>query len=158
MDKKEILINKIREAFNNVKLEGGIGLNEAQGIDDYEDAQTRKKLRDKDEKENWEAIPSSELNRCNSSLSFFDPKGMRFHLPAFMIALLSNEYNFGLVFTLTNVSRNSKTQLYSKSQFSDLTKEQREVIKAFLEYLLEDDEYEYERDQIKYALDNYWQE
>jgi len=42
MNKKEILINQIKEAFSNVTLENGIGLNEAQGIDDYEDAQTQK--------------------------------------------------------------------------------------------------------------------
>ncbi len=148
MDKKEVLITKIRKAFQNVTLENGVGLNQAQGIDDYEDAQTLKKLRAMDEKMNWETIPSSELNRCNSSLSFFDAKGMRFHIPRFMIAELNNEYSFGLIFTLTNVS--------SKSQFSDLAKEQREVISLFLEYLLKDDEYEYERETIRLALDNYW--
>lgn len=150
MNKKEILINQTKEAFNNVKLEDGIGLNEAQGFDDYEDAQTQKKLRDKDEKENWEAIPSSELNRCNSSLSFFDAKGMRFHLPSFMTTELNNEF-LGIVFTLTLGSDNAKAQR------SALSSVQKKSIRAFLEHLLEDDEYKYERNQIKYALDNCWQ-
>jgi len=70
-----------------------------------------------DEKMNWENIPSSELERCNSSLSFFDAKGMRFHLPAFMIVAINNGYHFELVFTLINVSGNSKTKFYSELQF-----------------------------------------
>ncbi|MBB4807918.1 hypothetical protein HNP38_003234 [Chryseobacterium defluvii] len=44
MTKKEI-IQEITLAFKNVKLEDGVGLWEAQGIDAYADAQTIKKLR-----------------------------------------------------------------------------------------------------------------
>ncbi len=33
----------IREAFKNVTLENGVGLNQAQGMDDYADAHTLKK-------------------------------------------------------------------------------------------------------------------
>ncbi|MCF6297866.1 MAG: hypothetical protein L3J08_07780 [Flavobacteriaceae bacterium] len=151
MNKKDTLITKIREAFSNVKLENGIGLNEAQGIDDYEDAQTQKKLRAMDEKMNWENIPSSELERCHSSLSFFDPKGMRFHLPAFMIAELNNEFTFELIFCLINDIE------YVKTQFVALSKKQKEAVKLYLEYIIEDEKGYYgDKNQIKSALDNYW--
>ncbi len=150
MNKKEILISQIKEAFHNVTLENGIGLREAEGIDDYADAKTRKELRAMDEKRNWGNISSSTLNEYNSSLSYFDSKGMRFHLPSFMIAELKGEYLDSVVFHLVNNSDSSK------ARFSALSNSQREVIKQFLEYLLEDDEYGYERNQIKYAIDNYW--
>src|SRR5688500_17196676 len=84
----EALCDLIREAFAGVKLGNGIGLQEAQGIDDYADKETCARYRAGDEKEDWTRIPAEELSRCNSSLSFFDAEGMRFHLPAFLVAEL----------------------------------------------------------------------
>ena len=45
---KEELIIEIRTAFNNVKLEDGVGLWEGQGIDDYADSKTMAELKRKD--------------------------------------------------------------------------------------------------------------
>ena len=82
---KEKLKTKIRTAFKAVELEDGIGLWEAQGVDDYADKKTILKLREKDERKNWNNISYKELAICESSLSFFDAKGMRFYLPQFLI-------------------------------------------------------------------------
>ncbi len=79
-------------AFDGVKLEDGIGLYEAQAIDGYADLETRASNRSRDEKEDWKSITNSSLNECNSSVHFFDPKGMRFHLPAFMLCELQGKY------------------------------------------------------------------
>lgn len=146
----DILISEICEAFKRVKLEEGIGLNEAQGIDDYEDQDSCKMLREKDEKEDWSKISVQELNRCYSSLSFFDKKGMRFHLPAFMIADIKDQYEYGLAFNLTNLNE------YSENQYSGLSPEERTVVKKFLEYMSEDEEYLFERPTIQQALVGYW--
>lgn len=97
------LIAQIAEAFSGVVLGDGVGLRHAQGLDDYEDEATCARYREADEKEDWQAITSSDLNSCNSSLSFFDPEGMRFHLPAYMSAELRGEYNCGMAFSLTQV-------------------------------------------------------
>ncbi len=103
------------------------------------------------EQPNWKNIPSSELERCNSSLSFFDAKGMRFHLPAFMIAELNNEFTFELIFCLINDIE------YVKTQFVALSKKQKEAVKLYLEYIIEDEKGYYgDKNQIKSALDNYW--
>lgn len=147
---KQFLISEITEAFKDVTLDGGIGLNEANAIDDYKDAQFREECRKIDEKQHWNAIPSSVLNQFNSSLSFFDPKGMKFHLPAFMISEIKAEYNFGMSFALTNLSE------YSRSQFVLLSGKQREVVKLFLEFLLEHPDYEFEKPAIKAAIERYW--
>jgi hypothetical protein len=147
---KEELLNQIEAAFQGVKLEDGIGLSEANAIDDYEDAAFRKKCRSNDEKNDWKIIHSNHLNSNYCSLSYFDAKGMRFHIPAFMIADLKGEYEFGIVFTLTNISD------YSKSQFSLLTIEQRFAIKSYLIYLSKNPNYEYERNLINEAVNGYW--
>ena len=147
---KIYLISKISEAFKDVTLEDGIGLSEANAIDDYKDEQFRMECKKKDEKFNWNAISSALLNEFYCSLSFFDAKGMRFHLPAFMIAEIKDEYKFGLSFPFTMLSD------YSKSQFALLSKNQRSVVKLFLEYLLEHPNYEFEKPDIEKAIENYW--
>jgi hypothetical protein len=147
---KTELISLVREAFKNVTLEDGIGLSEANAIDDYRDAAFRSECRKKDEQQNWTSIPSSELNLYNCSLSFFDAKGMRFYLPAFITAELKGEYNFGLTFTLTHLSD------YTKKQFELLSPQQRKAVCSFLEYLETDPDHEYESAGIKTAIADYW--
>src|SRR5687767_4152799 len=70
------LCERIEAAFDGVTLGKGVGLHEGQAIDDYEDASTRGAYRAKDEKKDWRKIPAEALNRCSSSLSFFDAEGM----------------------------------------------------------------------------------
>lgn len=144
------LISKITNAFKDVELEDGIGLSEGDAIDSYKDQAFRNECKKKDEKKQWDAIPSSALNDFYTSLSFFDAKGMRFHLPAFMIAEIKGEYRFGMAFALTHLSD------YTKSQFVLLSSEQRQAVKLFLEYLSEDLNYEFERPVIKAAIETYW--
>ena len=88
MTKKEQLIQDINEAFRGVKLEDGIGLWEGQGLDDYATNVECRKLREQDEKDDWRKIPVIDLYKCSSSLSFFDAKGMRFHMPIFLLFAL----------------------------------------------------------------------
>jgi hypothetical protein len=144
------LISQIEQAFAAVQLEEGIGLGEADAVDSYADAATRAARREKDEKQSWKRISSADLNHYYCSLSFFDAKGMRFHLPAFMIAEIKGEYRFGMAFALTQLSD------YSKSQFSLLTTQQRKAVCSFLEWLAESPDYEFERTAIKDALEKYW--
>ena len=79
-----------------------------------------------DEKMDWANIPIEQLNRCYSSPSFFDAEGMRFHLPAFMICDLKNEYNFDFCFSLTQIND------YKMTQFSNLNKKQRQAVQPLL--------------------------
>lgn len=104
MTSKEDLIKKIHEVFQGVKLEEGVGLWEGQGHDDQLTAEECRKLRERDEKEDWMKIPIIDLYKCSSSLSFFDAKGMRFHMPIFLLFALDvfekeeeNLYEKGLI-------------------------------------------------------------
>lgn len=142
----------IEAAFLGVTLGRGIGLQEAQGLDDYEDAGTRASYRDNDEKDDWHRITPEALNRCNSSLSFFDAEGMRFHLPAYLLADLRGEYGFGMAFCLTHLSD------HTLNQFVLLSSKQRAAIRAFLLHIGDDPDYEFDRPHIVRALNECWTE
>ena len=140
----------IEAAFAGATLGHGVGLQEAQGLDDYAAPATLAAYRANDEKDDWRRIPTEALNHCNSSLSFFDAEGMRFHLPAYLIADLRGEYDFGMAFCLTHLSD------YSISRFTLLSTAQRAAIRAYLLHIAEDPEYEFERADILRALDEFW--
>jgi hypothetical protein len=147
-----LLIISIQDAFANVKLGNGIGLSEAQGLDDYASPSACVLLRAKDEKDDWRRIPAEALNLCNSSLSFFDAEGMRFHLPAYLIADLLGTYGFGMAFCLTHLDDDGIRK------FAMLSKPQRCAIRAYLLHIAEEDDTQFYRPQILRALDEYWTE
>jgi hypothetical protein len=149
-ERADELIAIITDAFEGVVLEDGIGLDEAQAIDEYKTLEQCQSQRVSDEKEIWDNISVAQLNRCNSSLSFFDAKGMRFHLPAFMIADVKNQYNFGMSFCLTYLND------YSKVMFSLFNRKQREAVRCFLNYAYNSTEYEYDSRDIADALLGFW--
>lgn len=147
---KSALISQINNAFKGVTLDSGIGLWEGQGLDDYASAEACKKLRERDEKDEWSKIPVIDLYRCSSSLSFFDPLGMRFHLPQFLLfdldvfeaeedALFANGsiescMTPEVFFTLTHRLDNA----WSITRFSALNNPQIQCIIDYFYYQLED--------------------
>jgi len=141
---------QIREAFSHVQLGQGVGLRQAQGIDGYEDEEALAAYRALDEKLDWSRIPSSALNECNSSLSFFDAEGMRFHLPAYLLADLDGSYEFGMAFCLTDLGE------LREEQFALLSPAHRDAVRSFLEYISEECDYLFERPNILRALEEYW--
>lgn len=151
-EEAERVCDCIRQAFQGVELGSGIGLREAQAIDDWQTETVQAEHRSRDEKSDWSRISSRMLNTCNSSLSFFDAEGMRFHLPAFLIADLKGEYDFGLDFCL------SDNRYLSDSCFVLLSKVQRRAVRSFLVFLSDDPQYEYGRARIIKALNEYWTE
>ncbi len=146
------LCERVREAFAGVVLGAGVGLFEGQSIDDYETDEVRRQKREKDEKVSWERITAKHLNACHSSLSFFDALGMRFHLPAFLIADLKGDYGMGMEFTLTHLSD------HSKEQFELLSPAQRHVVRVYLQFLSEDPDSGFHHADIDRALNDYWTE
>ncbi len=146
------LCERVKMAFLQVELGAGIGLFEAQAIDDYESTDVRAQRREKDEKLSWDRIESKHLNACYSSLNFFDSLGMRFHLPAFIIAELRSEYEQELTFTLTHLNR------YTRDQFGLLSPSQRQVVREYLEFLRGDPSSEFDFEAIDRALSEYWKD
>jgi hypothetical protein len=146
----ENLIAEITAAFENVELDGGIGLTEADAMDSYKDDKFLAECRVKDEKHSWQLIPIHELNKHHNGLSYFDAKGMRFHLPAFMIAIIKNEYHFDIPYALTDISGNSN------HLFTLFSNKQKQAVKLFLEYLLENRDYEFDQPNIETVIESYW--
>lgn len=138
---KEKLIAEIRTSFENVRLDDGIGLWEGQGLDDYAGENEILKLRIKDERNNWDNIPYEDLAYGQSSLSFFDAKGMRFCLPKFLIFDILEDEIFkekginspDVIFTMGNKLNDE----YQKRRFSLFDSRQIETIIHYLEYKIE---------------------
>lgn len=138
----------VRSAFHGVTLGNGVGLRQGQGLDDYADERTLASYRAQDEKNDWSAIPVADLGRYGSSLSFFDAEGMRFHLPAYLVAdlegsLQSGDVLFHLVYT-------------DQGPFDMLSTTQREAVRQFLLLRLSDHHREFCHPAIEAALANYW--
>jgi len=146
----QVVAGRIREAFFGVTLDDGIGLWQAQAIDDYEDKESIIEARMSDEKEAWIRITSDNLNACESSLAFFDAKGMRFHLPAYLIADLEGKYLHNVAFWLTDIGE------HGLKKFDLLSPIQRAAIRDYLKHIAADDNYEFDRPNILRALKEYW--
>ena len=151
-DEEARVAELIRSAFHGVTLGEGVGLLQGQGIDDYEDAKTIAEYRSRDEKLDWSRIPPEELSRCHSSLSFFDAEGMRFHLPAYLIADLEGTLDQDVVFHLTHF------EILGTSRFDILSDAQRHAVREFLLLFLADRTCEFEQPMIETALREYWRE
>jgi hypothetical protein len=117
----------IRVAFRGVTLGGGVGLLQGQGLDDYAAFATLAEYRARDEKDDWSRIPPEMLDRCYSSLSFFDAEGMRFHLPAYLLADLGGTTRTAdVTFHLTYTGHGAP------EKFLLLSGPQREAVRQFL--------------------------
>lgn len=86
------LIEEIKSNFDGVSLGDGIGLFEADAIDNNASkvATQFARIKDRELWTNWREIPSGVIARSSSALCFADIAGMRFLLPAFMVFALEN--------------------------------------------------------------------
>ena len=147
---KDSVEKEITSAFLGVSLGLGIGLWEAQTIDDYETIEIQAKNRERDQKDDWRLLEYDDLQQCHSSLSFFDADGMRFHLPAFIIGSLNNKVDDPL-FHLIQLDD------YSLSKLKTLSNIQRRAIELYLKWCLSDNHYEFDHPSIRHALKEYWE-
>ncbi len=159
-----VLISLIEEAFENVELGDGIGLSEAQAIDDYMTEDIIKEARKNDETRVWRNLDAGMLDRYYSSPSFFDDKGMRFHIPAYMIAdlmglLKTADPVFFLWHGLTTDesvqdSESIKWRDYAKDRFKLLNSAQRRAVREYLMFRLAGNHIN--AAEIELAIKNYW--
>jgi hypothetical protein len=147
---KDAVIEQIREAFRGVVLGNGVGLLQGQGIDHYEDEAICQTYREGDKKLNWEAIQAENLDKCHSSLSFFDAEGMRFHLPVFLRADIKEELGWDPIFHLTQLDD------YAKSKFILFSSNQRAAVRSYLLWVKDQPNYEFDREAIERSIEAYW--
>lgn len=135
----------VRAAFAGVTLGGGVGLSEAQALDDYASNEVRATCRAGDEKNDWAAIPPGDLNRHSGSPAFLDAEGMRFHLPAYMIADLDGDYRHEFAPYLCGC----------QERFSLLTPLQRTAVEVYLRAISERENVPSYQDDIERALEEW---
>lgn len=75
---------------------------------------------------------------------------MRFHLPAYIIGELNGFVDADILFHLTQLDD------YGLSRFTSLDAKQNAAILEFLEWCLDQDEYQFEQPAIKRTIDEYW--
>lgn len=97
LPRKAAAVQQIHDAFDNVKLGEGIGLHEANGMDDYATDGELLRLRKLDERDDWRKLNAELLDQYHATPCFFDSCGFVFHLPAFLLAELNDEYEYGFI-------------------------------------------------------------
>jgi hypothetical protein len=84
------LIAEITAAFDGVAREDGTTLHEAIAIDNWKSPEEQHAARRVDTEQRWQDVPPEAIIACESALSFLDPKGFRYYVPAFMVCGLRN--------------------------------------------------------------------
>ena len=87
------LLAEIEAAFGDVRLGGGVSLHQARAIDDFHlglggpDFAAARRL---DAEERWQDIPDGKVENLSDTLVFMDAEGFRFHMPRFMVYMLTH--------------------------------------------------------------------
>jgi len=132
------LIKDIEKAFNDVVLENGVGIFEAEAIDDYADDNEVKKQRAKDREtwDRWQDIPDEIISKYYSVLCFVDPQGMKFLLPAYMrFALKRYDIDASASIDSTIYALDRGLESF-KGDPEILSENQKSTIAKFLKYLV----------------------
>lgn len=158
-NQKEYLIQVIEKAFAGVELEDGVSLHQTIEIDNYGhiDEVTRANIKS-DERKDWKKLldfPALGEIHGIGGLSFYDAKGLRFHLPAYMCLVVQHpegEVADSLIFHLTQLSE------YNRTRLAILDPYQRKAVAAFLHYIRHNggNYFKWEHDTIEKALADYW--
>lgn len=181
MNDKEHVIKEIYEAFSNNEYPGDHFLQGSfEGCEPAEVIAPFKQMKD------WQAIAAELLDAHYAALSFFSEAGLRFFLPAYLIADLQEQLQtaeplFVLVHGFSDISVKHQTQTrlferktgrtalvnpkrygamtfydYARWRLSVFTREEAQAIVAYLRYKREADPYKLSTAEIDVALGLYW--
>ena len=183
MNNKETVIQIIRDTFGRNEYPGDNFLQGSfEGCEPYEEIEPFKGRTD------WQTIEPALLDGHYSALSFFSEAGLRFFLPAYLIADLQEELQTAEpLFVLTHgfsevaVEHQTKTRLFIRKtgrtvllnprrygamtfydyacfRLSIFTREEAQAIVAYLHYKQAADPYKLNQQAIEAALTLYWVE
>ncbi len=138
MDKAD-LVNLIENAFKGVSLGEGIGIYEAEAIDNYasEKKTTKARAKDREEWKKWTDIPPQVIETFYSALCFLDVEGMRYVLPAYMRFAVENyEASASASIDSPIYALQSNPVFVTENVDEYFTKEQYEVFAQFLKFMV----------------------
>lgn len=154
------LIEKITIVFDGVQREDGVSLHETYVIDSYGNEEERAKARAIDNESRWQDVSDEWLESFPDAFPFYDPKGYRYYLPAYLILFLKNFINYKsltLEFMMYSLQLSSDKSYnhYYLSRFKLLNQEQSKTICQFLRLIVKYGN-EYDNKNAEKALKNYW--
>lgn len=178
------LLRMIEDAFREVELGDGVSLHQTIVIDQYGcNCEEAERQAEADERHDWrKLIDDPELLNVRGvgGLSFYDAPGLRFHLPAYMSAIVKydwpvvtyeadkptldiNPEEYAAFELIADVAGDIEFQLthlndYQRERFFILNGAQRQCICAYLAYI-RDTTAEFrilDDDGIDRAIENYW--
>ena len=158
---REATIRAIHQAFAGVSRANGVTLHEAQVIDDHGSDQARQRARSRDSEAKWEQVPPEDIAGHYSTLSFLDPVGFKYYIPAFMTWTLRN-YDVSDSLTVDhtiyalNPSLKPKLRTWQLERYSIFSEEQAVAVAAFLRYLAENADGCADDGAANEALHDYW--
>jgi hypothetical protein len=181
MNNREAVIEQIYEAFEGNEFPGdGFLLGSFDGCEPFEEIKPFKG------RDDWQAIDACLLDAHYAGLSFFSEAGLRYFLPAYLVADLKEELAtadplFTLVHGFSDVtvthhtgSREFERTIgrrslvnprrygaatfldYARWRLSIFTREEAKAIVAYLKYKRESDPHSIEGDEIDAALSLFW--
>ncbi|MCF7674601.1 MAG: hypothetical protein K9N23_12970 [Akkermansiaceae bacterium] len=147
-----VIAAEIEQAFERVQLEDGKTIHEANLEGCYLNEQERMDARAKDTEHNWQEVAPEKIESFQSVLTFFDSKGWRFYMPAFMIWALKNWRTTKSVTADSVVWDLANVEPHFMDRYKLLTAEQARSVYRFLDFM---DRHNPE-DDAKKGIDAYW--
>ncbi len=147
--RKLALIAEITAAFDGVSRENGVSLSEASVIDDYGSAEERAEARLQDTETRWQDVTDEDIASSDQCLSFLDPIGFHYYIPAFVVWFLRNMDNEdpkslafssntfeSLIYSLT-LENWGGWEPYYLNKYSLFTREESKAIAHFFQFQAE---------------------
>jgi len=160
-ESRSTLVEFIEHAFSDVRNEGGMRIYDAQLADDYGEESERSLACKNFHYERWQEIPNYIIENHSSILSFFDPSGFRFHLPAYMrytVMFYDRSDSASVDHAIFSLYLYEESPLRERTleRFKSFSKAQSAAIVAFLEFMAGVDRNDICAKEAQQALDHYW--
>lgn len=162
-EERVALLAEIEAAFDGVSREGGVSLHETEAIDLYKGDEARQAARRLDTESRWQDVPHADLAEvCGvGGISFFNPIGWRYYLPAYMTWWLSGgetSKSFAAECLLYSLTLSKELAAYQLGRYTSLGPRQVAVVTRFLRFVERFAEYESSQQDARLALAKYWAE
>ena len=153
------LIRNIRSAFAHVQRGDGITLHQARVIDDYGGEAAQQVARTKDVDVHWWDVPDQWIETLGDVLSFLDPTGFRYYIPAYMVWTIEHyqtSHSLTVDFTIYALGLHKDRNEYKLRNFELMDEAQSQAICRFLRYLVKFGGFDADGSAAQNALDKYW--
>ncbi len=155
LDKKKVL-KQLEEAFKGITLEDGVSLGETIELDDFRKIPKDSIARGNDETNDWKELTRRKdfQKTCwNGGVTFFDAKGFRFHLPAYLtLDLRSNVLGDITQLVISNLTKPHKER---EEGFTIFSEQQRAAVYNAVMYIHKYEIYPLNEEEYS-GLHRYW--